>query len=84
MTKPKVHPYTNGLSIKSTNIVKKRDTLLTRFLGETLSQFEARDGTDREDIVADWLAAQSTSWIATAIVLGTTFAAMVLFALSRT
>lgn len=56
---------------------------MLRFFGDRLASFEADDESDREGIVAGWIAQQSTSWGTSAIVLGMTFGAMVLFALSR-
>ncbi len=56
---------------------------MLRLIGERLLRFEAGDAADSEDIAANWIVGESMSWVATAIVLGTTFAAMVLFALSR-
>ena len=59
------------------------DSILDR-LGEKLWSFELRDGNDLEERVASWIARQeSSSWIISIVVLGSSFAAMVLFAVSR-
>jgi len=54
------------------------------WIGERLWSFELRGRNDLEERVASWIARQeSTSWIISAMVLGTSFVAMVLFAVSR-
>ena len=46
--------------------------------------FDSSEGHDLEERVTDWIARQeSSSWLLTALALGTTFLAMVLFAASR-
>lgn len=53
-------------------------------LSERPWSFESRDRNDLEERVANWMARQEpTSWVVSSIVLGTTFMAMVLFALTR-
>jgi hypothetical protein len=54
-----------------------------QFLVDHVASIDARGEPDREQRIASWIARQSTSWITSAIVLGSTFCAMLLFALSR-
>ncbi len=57
---------------------------MREWLGERLSSLELRNGNDLEERVASWIARQeSSSWIISIMVLGSSFAAMVLFAISR-
>lgn len=57
---------------------------MREWLGEKLWSFELRDGNDLEARVASWIAKQeSSSWIIAIMVLGSSFLAMVLFAISR-
>jgi len=72
-----LHPHTE-VPLRGTG-----DSILDR-LGEKLWSFELRDGNDLEERVASWIARQeSSSWIISIVVLGSSFAAMVLFAVSR-
>ena len=46
--------------------------------------FDARNGKDLEELVADWLTQhESTGWIPSALVLSALLVAIVLFAVSR-
>jgi hypothetical protein len=52
-------------------------------LVDRVASVDASDESDREQLIASWIARQTTSWITSAIVLGSTFCAMLLLALSR-
>jgi hypothetical protein len=52
-------------------------------LVDRVASFDTSDEPDREHLIALWIARQTTSWITAAIVLGSTFCAMLLLALSR-
>ena len=56
---------------------------MLRSIGERVVPPELVGESQDEERVADWLSRQSTSWIVSALVLVSTFGAMLLFALTH-